>query len=151
MDDDKVQRLPDGRFAPGHRRLASREPGKANKLTRDIRQGMLSSAIAHGSDGRGKDGLPGFCSWLLANDLKAWCSIFARMVPGELKANVDHHHRALKVIIQPIASGFHYDADGQLRPYNEARTINHAPASTADEVASTPTLTVVTSDDTTPY
>jgi hypothetical protein len=62
--------------------------GATNRISRDIKAGMVNSAIEHGRDGKGKDGLDGFCSWLLLNDLKSWCSIFGRLVPLQIRGDM---------------------------------------------------------------
>lgn len=48
-----------GTFAKGHKQLGHRGMGKVNKLTADIKSGMMHSAIAHGRDGHGAGGLDG--------------------------------------------------------------------------------------------
>jgi hypothetical protein len=90
MDDDRP-RLPDGTWAPGGPpppNRGRRRKGIANKITRDLKSGMIDSAIEHGRDGNGLDGLKGFCAYLLRTDLKAYCSILGRMIPINVQGDV---------------------------------------------------------------
>jgi hypothetical protein len=64
---------------------------------------MLGSAIEHGRDGRGLDGLRGFCSWLLKEDLKAYCAILARLIPMQVSGDVSVAIK--RVTIMPVPSG----------------------------------------------
>jgi hypothetical protein len=88
-----------GTFVKGH--PGYRKQGAANRISRDIKAGMVDSAIEHGRDGNGKDGLPGFCSWLLKNDLKSWCSIFGRLVPLQVHGDVQVGIQSVNIIAVP--------------------------------------------------
>jgi hypothetical protein len=133
MQDQQRIRDNNGRFVHGHRKLSKRTVGVANKLTRDIKQGMMQSAIEHGRNGRGLDGLPGFCAWLLANDLKSWCSIFARMVPLDLHAEVSHHNFQVNVVSIPRGRFFTKDEARKVLA-GELDLIDVTPAPIADDV-----------------
>ena len=100
-----------GTFAKGHKQLGHRGMGKVNKLTADIKSGMMHSAIAHGRDGHGAGGLDGFCEWLLKNDLRAWCGIFGRLVPLQVHGDVVHHGAPLQVNVITIPRGRHFTVD----------------------------------------
>lgn len=47
-----------GTFQPGHKQ--HRPKGAVNRVTSQLKAGILAAAVEHGSDGNGKDGLPGY-------------------------------------------------------------------------------------------
>jgi hypothetical protein len=62
QETDKL-RNPDGTFQPGHPAPPAhirRQKGTPNKITRDIKNGIVEAAVKLGSDGKGKDGLVGY-------------------------------------------------------------------------------------------
>ena len=81
---------PQGRTLPqGHVPTVRRARGTRNRITRDIKQGLIESAVRHGFDGEGKDGLVGYFNYLLKNDLRA-------------HANLIGHHQRLVVNVVSI-------------------------------------------------
>jgi hypothetical protein len=80
-----------GTFKFGHdpRRGSRRGKGRPNRTTRDIRHGLIESAVKHGYDGQGKDKLEGFFRFLLENDLRSYASLIGRCLPLQAKVNVD--------------------------------------------------------------
>lgn len=74
----------DGTFLPGsnpHRAL-----GTPNKITRDIKEGIIFGAEAHGRDGKGEGGLPGYCQYLATEHPKVFARLLARLLPLQIKA-----------------------------------------------------------------
>jgi hypothetical protein len=108
-----------GRFVKGHRQLGHRGQGTLNRLTTDIKHGMIHSAVAHGRDGRGDGGLDGFFEWLLKNDLRAWCGIFGRLVPLQVNGEVAHRHQQVQVNLVTVPADMYINADGRLVPSDE--------------------------------
>ena len=74
-------------FVKGSTSIPTRK-GVVNRITRDIKAGMINSAIEHGRDGKGTDGLKGFCAFLLENDLRAYAMIFGRMLPLQVNGDI---------------------------------------------------------------
>ena len=77
------------KFGDDPRRGSRRGKGRPNKITRDIRHGLIESAIEHGSDGKGAGGLKGFFSFLLREDLRSYAALIGRCLPLQAKIDVD--------------------------------------------------------------
>lgn len=75
------------RFQKGHKPTVRRAKGTVNKITRSIKDGIIDAAVAHGSNGKGKDGLPGFFQFLLRKDLKSFARLVGRLLPVNIKAD----------------------------------------------------------------
>jgi hypothetical protein len=65
-----------------------RVKGVQNKICRDLKEGLLESAILHGYDGDGQDGLIGFCLHLAERHPKIHGGLLAKLLPYNLNANV---------------------------------------------------------------
>jgi hypothetical protein len=122
--EEQAQRQPNGRFAKGHRRISARVKGTPNRISRDLREGILDAAIAHGADGNGKNGLAGCCDWLLRSHTKAFVPLLVRLLPLQVSGEVVRHTK-LHVTIQPIPRGSFYDKAGVLHP-PKGRCIEHS-------------------------
>ena len=88
------QRWPNGpptphRFKPGHKINAGRSMGKQNKLTRDLKEGIIDAAVASGYDGKGKDGLAGYLKMLADKYPKQYTSLLGRMLPLQISGNLN--------------------------------------------------------------
>lgn len=128
---EDVQRQPNGRFVKGHRRIAARVKGIPNKISRDLREGILDAAISHGADGNGKGGLSGCCDWLLRNHTKAFVPLLVRLLPLQVSGQVNHQTK-LNVQIVSVPRGMFYNRAGELVPRGDpSLVIEHI----ADEVA----------------
>ena len=58
-----------------------RTPGAINRITKDLKTGILNGAIAHGADGRGKDGLDGYLCMCAARYPKHYLQVLAKLPP----------------------------------------------------------------------
>jgi UDP-apiose/xylose synthase len=65
-----------------------RVPGVPNKLTKDLKTGIIDGAAAHGADGQGKDGLGGYLSMCATRFPKAYMQLLGKLVPMQLTDNV---------------------------------------------------------------
>ena len=72
------------RNGPGTGRIK----GVQNRICRDLKEGLLESAILHGYDGAGQDGLIGFCLHLAKRHPKAHCNLLAKLLPYNMNATV---------------------------------------------------------------
>jgi len=109
----------DGRFPKGHVPAVRHARGTRNKITRDIKEGLIKSAVKHGFDGEGKDGLVGYFNYLLKNDLRAHANLIGRLIPLDLTANLQHHQRlTVKVVSVPRGTFFTKEQAEQIMDMN---------------------------------
>ena len=106
------------KFGPDERRGSCRGRGRPNRITRDIRHGLIESAIEHGSDGKGKDGLKGFFRFLLANDLRSYAALIGRCLPLQAKIDVDSTSNVtfdagFNVNVIAVPAGVHLSSEQQ--------------------------------------
>jgi hypothetical protein len=105
----------DGKFRKGHR---TPNPGRAkgvhNKLTRDIKEGILDGAVAHGLDGKGKGGLQGYLTMCAAKYPKNYMYLLAKLLPFVVRNTVDATLRVQKVNVVPVQSDRYVTAEQML-------------------------------------
>ena len=63
--------------------------GRPNRITRDIKKGLIELAVRHGSDGKGEGGLGGYFDYLLRKDLAAHARLIGRWLPRQLNVDVE--------------------------------------------------------------
>jgi len=107
MEPAKIRRP--GTFTPETRPNVGRVRGVRNKITRDIKEGLINSAIKHGSDSRGKDGLEGYFDFLLVADLRAHSQLMGKLIPYMVNANVTSIAPAINII--PVPTDRYLSAD----------------------------------------
>ena len=84
------QRLPRLREKPHDKRLDNLRPGQGrvrgvqNKICRDLKAGLLDAAVAHGSDGLGRDGLHGYLFMLASVYPKTFAAMLTNLLPLRL-------------------------------------------------------------------
>ena len=78
-----------------------RLPGHINKLSRDLKQGILNGAIAHGSDGAGEGGLDGYLAMCAARYPKHYLTLLGKLVPLQVNGEVGRHVSTVNVISIP--------------------------------------------------
>lgn len=71
------------RFQKGNRAAAGKGP---NKLTQDIKQGIVAAAAAIGYDGNGLGGLQGYCEMLAEDYPKQFAGLLGRVIPLQINA-----------------------------------------------------------------
>ena len=79
------KRLDNLRHSPGQ----GRPHGSRDKITRDLKEGVLTAAINVGRDGYGTDGLVGFLEDLAAHHKKLFTSLLVKVLPYNLTADVN--------------------------------------------------------------
>ena len=83
MEQESPPRKP-GTFLPGHdprRSKPDRRKGTVNKIPADIKKGCIEGFTAHGFDGRGLDGFPGYIRFLAGKHPKAAAKIVEKLLP----------------------------------------------------------------------
>ena len=61
-----------------------RTKGLRNKITRDLKEGIIDAAVIVGSDGCGTGGLTGFLVDLAMNHKKAYASLLVKLLPMQV-------------------------------------------------------------------
>lgn len=93
-----------------------RPPGKPKgaiaKITRDLKEGVISAAEIVGSDGAGTGGLTGFLVDLATHHKRAFASLLVKILPMQVSGNatLGAHIGAINVISVP-AGGYLSEAD----------------------------------------
>ena len=108
-----------GTFEPEHPRLpkAGRPPGRVNKITRDLKVGIIEAAAAHGGDGHGSGGLTGYLLHLATNHPKAFSALLAKLLPLQVSGStVNSVVSAVRVLTVPVNHYLSADDIAKLRP-----------------------------------
>jgi hypothetical protein len=87
------------RFKKGSSGNPKRGP---NKLTRDLKEGIVDAAIRHGEDGKGKAGLEGYLFMLAKKHPKQYTSLLARVMPLQITGNVGAFIGSVNIVSVPV-------------------------------------------------
>lgn len=66
-----------------------RPKGVPNKTTTLLKEAIVLAAEAEGSDGKGKDGVVGYCRMLARDEKKAFAQLMGRAIPLQLTGDDD--------------------------------------------------------------
>jgi hypothetical protein len=61
-----------------------RPRGVPNKVSGFLKEAILRAAEVRGSDGRGKDGLEGYCQFLAAKEPRAFAQLLGKVLPMQV-------------------------------------------------------------------
>jgi hypothetical protein len=67
-----------------------RPKGSQGKSTKLIREAILLAAECEGSDGKGKEGLLGYCRMLAREHPPVFTNLLAKMIPLQVQGNIVH-------------------------------------------------------------
>lgn len=70
-------------------KTGGRQKGTPNKVTGLLREAIVLAAEAHGYDGKGKDGVKGYCQYLAAKEPKAFAGLLGKVLPLQLTGEGD--------------------------------------------------------------
>lgn len=65
-------------------KTGGRSKGTPNKTTAMLKEAILGAATNTGSDGRGKDGLMGYCGFLAKEEPKAFAALLGKVLPMQI-------------------------------------------------------------------
>lgn len=81
-----------------------RKKGTPNKATKALKDAILLAAETVGQDGKGKDGLVGYCKRLAFDEPKAFSTLLGKVLPiqiaGDAANPIAHVHRIERVIVR---------------------------------------------------
>lgn len=83
----KHDRSVDTRFKPGYVPKVRRRTGTRNKITRDLKDGIIEGAVRHGSDGKGKGGLNGYLQMCAHKHPKQYMQLLGKLLPYQITAD----------------------------------------------------------------
>jgi hypothetical protein len=89
-------------FKKGKPKTGGRKPGVPNKLTREIREAILSGGEQFGYDGKGKDGLPGYFRRLAGENSTAYAALIGKMLPMKITSTTSFTSREKDIIIRQL-------------------------------------------------
>jgi len=71
-------------FKKKRKKTGGRVKGVPNKTTRQLREAIILGAEAVGRDGRGREGLVGYCHRLALREPKAFAALMGRVLPYQI-------------------------------------------------------------------
>ena len=80
---------------------AGREPGRPNKITRDLKHGLIEAAVEHGYDGAGTGGLTGYCRFLARQHPRTFANLLGKLIPLHVTGNAVAFIGAVNVVSVP--------------------------------------------------
>ena len=66
------------------KKTGGRAKGTPNRTTALLKEAILAAAERTGRDGKGKDGLMGYCSFLATQEPKAFAQLLGKVLPMQL-------------------------------------------------------------------
>lgn len=75
-----------------------RPAGVVNKITRDLKEGIISAAEIVGSDGNGEGGLTGFLVDLALHHKRAFASLLVKLLPMQVNGHVGSHSTTVNIV-----------------------------------------------------
>ena len=72
-----------------------RPKGAQDKITKDLKLGLIEGAVQAGFDGEGTGGLIGYCKWMAMFHPKAYATLLVKLLPYNIHANTEsqpHNH-----------------------------------------------------------
>ena len=87
-----------GTFLPGNALAAGRGP---NKITQDLKQGIVGAAAEVGYDGKGTGGLQGYLKYLAEDYPKQFVGLLGRVIPLQINASPGAFIGAVNIVGVP--------------------------------------------------
>lgn len=119
------------RKPPEHGRAA----GTVNRITRDLKAGIVDAATAYGSDGNGTGGLTGYLFMLAGDHPKAFASLLGKMLPLQVNGSVQSIVGQVNIVSIPVDHYLSAEDVRKLKP--EPPIVEHEPQA-ADDTESQP-------------
>jgi hypothetical protein len=99
-----------GTFKPGHKKVGGRNPGTPNALSANYKRAVIAAAYFVGRDGKGADGLVGYCQRLLIECPEVGSMLLARMflledVPDDRPLTKEQNNKEVRDFIGANKTG----------------------------------------------
>ena len=75
-----------------------RRKGSRNKVTGLLKTAILEAAAIVGSDGKGKDGLVGYCRFLACNEPRAFAQLLGKVLPLQVTGDDDDGALTFRIV-----------------------------------------------------
>jgi hypothetical protein len=99
-----------------------RAVGTVNKITRDLKSGIIDAATAYGSDGQGTGGLTGYLFMLAGDHPKAFASLLGKMLPLQVSSSIQNLIGQVNIVSIPAD---HYLSREDARKLAEPPIVEH--------------------------
>ncbi|MGY3615687.1 hypothetical protein [Bradyrhizobium sp. USDA 10063] len=103
--------------------------GTINRITRDLKLGIIDAATAYGSDGHGTGGLTGYLFFLAGSHPKAFASLLGKMLPLQVNGSIQSVVGQVNIVSIPSDQYLTKEDARKLAP--EPPTIEHEPQAAA--------------------
>lgn len=106
------------------KRLQNLKPGQGKpkgavaRISRDLREGLIDSAVQYGSNGRGEGGLVGFFLHLARNFPRTHASLLCKLLPLQIGGGLGIS-TTVAINVVSIPAGFNSDGSPQSSPIIE--------------------------------
>lgn len=114
-------RIGPNRIPPG-----PKQPGTINRITRDLKRGIVDAAAAYGSDGNGAGGLTGYLFHLADKHPKAFASLLGKLLPLQVNSQINSVVGQINIVSVPADTFLTQEDVNRMSP--AAPTIEHEPA-----------------------
>lgn len=76
--------------------------GTVNRITRDLKSGIIDAATAYGSDGHGTGGLPGYLFYLAGSHPKAFAGLLGKLLPLQVNSSTKSVVGQINIVSVPV-------------------------------------------------
>jgi hypothetical protein len=113
------------KVGPGHPPPGKgRFPGQINRITRDLKHGIVDAAAAHGADGFGAGGLTGYLLHLATHHPKAFAGLLGKLMPLQVNGTLQSVVGEVRIVSVPADTYLTAESMAKLKP---AQTIDNGP------------------------
>jgi hypothetical protein len=112
-----------------------RPKGAQDKITKDLKLGLIEGAVQAGFDGEGTGGLIGYCKWMAMFHPKAYATLLVKLLPYNIHANTESSPTITSVNILSVPSGCHLTQEQmECARQGQPFAIDHEPTPDEPEV-----------------
>jgi hypothetical protein len=114
-----------------------RKKGVPNRVTADLKRGVVDAAIALGCDGNGTNGLQGFLMHLGWHHPKAFCGLLAKLLPLQISGDLQHSGGVATVNVISVPAGNYLTQEDVARLSAPGLQLERAPQQAEETPAET--------------
>jgi hypothetical protein len=114
------------RIAPKRIPPGPKQAGQINRITRDLKRGIVDAAAAYGSDGNGAGGLTGYLFHLADKHPKAFAGLLGKLLPLQVNGQINSVVGQINIVSVPADTFLTQEDVRRMSP--AAPTIDHETA-----------------------